>query len=65
MNNPTPQQIKALRIQSKLTQTEFGDLVYVNLRTVQRWEKGDMNLAPIIWEFYLTYFHKQPPRLKS
>jgi len=48
--NPTPAQICALRADSGLTQTQFGELVYKSLRIVQDWEGGERRMPPDTWE---------------
>lgn len=52
--NPTPAQVLKLRTDAGLTQTEFGDLVYKNWRTVQNWESTDpavsRRMPPDTWE---------------
>ena len=37
---PTPAEIKALRTRFGYSQTVFGEMLYVKLRTVQDWEYG-------------------------
>jgi len=64
VNKPTPQEIKLLRKEFKLTQSKFAELSYKDLRTVQRWEAGKINIPLIVWEFYLVYFNKLQPRIK-
>lgn len=36
----TPLDVKKLRLQLKLSQKEFANLVQVNIRTLQNWEQG-------------------------
>lgn len=37
--------IKKLRLDRKLTQTELADLCHVDIRTIQRIEKGQQNIS--------------------
>lgn len=49
--NPRPREVAQLREEMELTQTEFGELLYVSLRTVQDWEGGQRHMPPLAWEF--------------
>jgi DNA-binding transcriptional regulator YiaG len=48
--SPTPEQWRELRDQHGLTQTQAGELVCTQLRTVQRWEAGTARIPPMAWE---------------
>ena len=50
---PTPQEVKALRLESGLTQTKFAELAGYKLRICQLWESGDSEMKTGIWELYL------------
>lgn len=41
--------IKQYRIDHNLTQKQLASLVKVNIRTVQRWETGELNPSPMVW----------------
>ena len=47
---PTPEQIRALRKSLGMTQTQYGELVYSKLRTVQDWEGGLRTMHLSTWE---------------
>ena len=40
----TGEEIKSIRTNLKMTQTEFGAMLGAKLRTVQSWENGDRNV---------------------
>lgn len=46
----TPLQIKNLRTKHRLTQDEFGQLVYQTARAVRGWELGSRNCPQALWE---------------
>jgi len=48
--SPTPEQWRDMRDQHGLTQTQAGELVCTQLRTVQRWEAGTARIPPMAWE---------------
>jgi transcriptional regulator with XRE-family HTH domain len=56
---PRPKEIRALREQMGLTQTQFGELVYRSLRIVQDWEGGIRQCPAETWE-YLNLLHEMP-----
>lgn len=39
-NNIVAERIKEIRIENKLSQTKFGDILYVSQDTVSLWENG-------------------------
>ena len=49
---PTPQEIKVVRRQTRLTQTEAGRVIYVSLRTRQNWEYGVRPMPLASWELF-------------
>ena len=53
-DNPTPEMVKALRADSGLTQTAFGELGFYSMRIVQDWEGGQRRMPPLVW---LAYSH--------
>lgn len=55
MTNPTPNQIRAARAESGLTQTEAAELVHAaSYRTWQEWESGRRKMPAAKWELFLT-----------
>ena len=52
MNNPTSEQIKQVRNDFGLTQTQAAALIYKSLRAWQQWEAGDRKMDPALWEFF-------------
>lgn len=50
--NPKPEEIKAAREASGLTQTEAANLVYSTLRTWQDWEAGIARMHAGLWELF-------------
>lgn len=46
---PTPDEVVAARGKARLKQQECADLVRVDLRTWQRWEKGSRKISPGHW----------------
>ena len=52
MKNPTPEQIKQARKEAGLTQSCAAYLVYVDLRTWQRWEEGSRKMNPSFFEIF-------------
>ena len=60
--SPTPAEVKALRNAAKLTQVEFGAIVYSSGTAVLAWESGDRVCPPGTWELLLLYFGRTTPR---
>lgn len=52
MKTPLPDDIKRMRRQAGLTQTEAAALVYVDVRAWQYWEAGERNMPRAIWELF-------------
>lgn len=50
--------IKEIRLKIGITQKELADLLKVNIRTYQRWEKTDCERKKEIFEFFMNYEHK-------
>lgn len=59
---PDGEKVERLRLEARLSQTEFGEITYSSASTVSGWERGTRNIQPAIWEFYLIYFKKIKPR---
>ena len=49
--NPTRREVRQLREEMGLTQTEFGRHLYAGLSTVQSWEDGSRRMPGITWEY--------------
>ena len=49
-DHPTPAEIKALRTRFGCSQTVFGEMLYVKLRTVQDWEYGKSPMPIGLWD---------------
>ena len=50
--NPAPEQVKAARVASGLTQAQFGAILSAKVRTVQDWESGARNMPASKWELW-------------
>lgn len=50
---PTPEAIRSVRIQARLSQEEAGFLAGVSARTWQRWESGQNGAEPAVWQRFL------------
>ncbi len=50
-HNPTRHEIRQLREEMELTQTEFGRGLYAGLSTVQSWEDGTRRCPGLTWEY--------------
>ena len=46
---PTTNEIKALRCQVNLSQTEMADLLKCNVSTIQKWEQGVNSMPSGMW----------------
>ena len=51
-SHPWPGIIKLIREDHQCTQARAASIVYVNIRTWQRWESGDRKMPRAIWEFF-------------
>lgn len=51
--NPTPDNIRAARLEAGLTQTSAAGLVFSGLRTWQQWEAGDRRMHWGLWQLFL------------
>lgn len=50
--SPTPKQIKDLREESGLTQTEAAEMICSAPRSWQQWEAGDRRMLPGLWDYF-------------
>jgi DNA-binding transcriptional regulator YiaG len=62
VNAPSPLEISAARAAAGLTQTEAAGVVYVELRTWQRWESGDRDMHPAMFELFMITTAQMSPR---
>ncbi|SOE92894.1 Helix-turn-helix domain-containing protein [Burkholderia sp. D7] len=49
---PVPEDIRAARQAAGLTQTAAGALLHTTCRTWQKWEAGDRQMHPAMWELF-------------
>ncbi|HEX8883153.1 MAG TPA: hypothetical protein VF797_01535 [Noviherbaspirillum sp.] len=52
MRSPTAQEVRDLRAQANLTQTEAAAMVGASLRTWQQWEATDGKMHPGLWDLF-------------
>lgn len=52
MTNPTPEQIKQLRLDAGLTQREASTLMLMTITGYQHWEYGMRKMHPAMWELF-------------
>ena len=52
MTRPTPAEFIAARKAAGHTQADVARLVYAGLRTVNRWESGEILMPPAEWALY-------------
>jgi len=57
---PTPEQIKELREQVKLSQRNAAEVTYVTKATWQNWESGRTQIPLAIWENFLHKTKQRP-----
>ena len=62
MLSPKAEEIRELRKEFRLTQTEFARIFGRKYRMVVNWENGTGRMPGDLWESYLVYFRKQKPR---
>lgn len=53
MKGPTADEIKKIRDEAGLTQKQAADLLYVDIRTWQKWEYGERAMSPANFELFL------------
>lgn len=53
IKKPEPEQVRQVRLDANLTQTQAAKVVYVDLRSWQRWETGDIQIPQAAWELFL------------
>lgn len=52
MKKPTPRQIRSARESAKLSRTDAAALVYRSVRAWEKYETGERNMDPAIWELW-------------
>lgn len=53
MNNPTPYQIRAVRLAAGLSQPEAGELILASKRSWENWEQGRVKMHPGLFDYFL------------
>jgi putative transcriptional regulator len=53
MNSPTPEQIRAAREAAGLTQAAAATLIQCSRRAWVKWERGERQIHPAMWELFL------------
>jgi len=53
LRQPTPQEVKAARVNAMLTQEQASALVYTTNRTWHNWESGKVAVPLASWELFL------------
>jgi len=53
LEQPTPEQIKQARYTAGKTLTQAAEIVHVNLRTWQKWERAERAMSLTAWELFL------------
>ncbi len=51
---PTAEMVRTTRICAGLTQEEAGNLVHVSRKGWQKWELGERNMSPGLWDLFLA-----------
>jgi len=52
MTPPTPEEIRAARQSAHLTQTQAAELIYKQRLAWARYESGDREMDPALWELF-------------
>jgi len=53
MNNPSPEEIRIVRAQSGLTQSQCAAMLHTSVRAYQQWEAGDRKMHPAFYHLFL------------
>ena len=53
MTNPTPLQIRAVRLAAGLSQPEAGELILASKRSWENWEQGRVKMHPGLFDYFL------------
>ena len=57
--SPTPAEVKEARHKPGLTQPQAAALIYFTLSGWQRFEQGERNMHPALWELFLEKTKKE------
>ena len=60
MTPPTPEQIRAARQSANLTQTQAAELIYKQRLAWARYESGDREMDPALWELFQIKTKQSP-----
>ena len=60
MTPPTPEQIRAARQSAHLTQTQAAELIYKQRLAWARYESGDREMDPALWELFQIKTKQSP-----
>ena len=52
----TGREFRSWRRSQEITQQVVADNVNCNVSTISRWEKGELNLTPLLYEKIITYY---------
>lgn len=52
LDNPTPEEVRALRLSASLTQEQSALLIHVTGRAWRMYEGGDRKMPAAAWELY-------------
>jgi DNA-binding transcriptional regulator YiaG len=50
---PNQKQIKEARLKAGITQQQAAEIVHRDMRSWRRWEAGQAEIDPAIWELFL------------
>jgi DNA-binding transcriptional regulator YiaG len=53
MSNPTPDQIRAVRLAVGLSQAEAGEVILSSKRSWENWEQGRVKMHPGLFDYFL------------
>ena len=59
MTQPTPEEIRAARQSAHLTQTQAAELIYKQRLAWARYESGDREMDPALWELFQIKLSRQ------
>ena len=59
---PLTDLVMARRWAASITQAEAAKLLYVDLRSYQRWEYGERKMPAAIWALFLILTHERPTK---
>jgi len=67
MTSPTPEEVRAAREATGLTQAKAAALVHTDARSWRRWELGERAMHPAFWELFCIKICAQipEPRIQS